>query len=36
MTVYEESRTIQADSTGFADTFAGLGVHVYVIPPPNA
>jgi hypothetical protein len=36
VTVFEEGRTIQADSSGFADTFAGLGVHVYVIPPAGA
>jgi hypothetical protein len=34
--VFEESRTIAADSTGFADTFAPLAVHVYVVPPAGS
>jgi hypothetical protein len=33
--VFEENRSITADSTGFADAFAPLAVHVYVVPPPG-
>jgi hypothetical protein len=36
VTVFEESRTISADATGFQDTFAPLAVHVYVVPPAGA
>jgi hypothetical protein len=36
VTVFEEGRTIKADSTGFADSFAPLAVHIYVVPPAGA
>jgi hypothetical protein len=34
--VFEEGRTINADSTGFQDNFAPLAVHVYVVAPAGA
>jgi hypothetical protein len=31
--VYEEGRSVTASGGSFADAFAPLGVHVYVLPP---
>jgi hypothetical protein len=35
VTAFEEGRTIHAGASGFADKFAPLAVHIYIVSPAH-